>query len=104
MGARDAKGTGREQITRMAERYAEVSGLALQPDQAQLDYVLDGLARNLMEHGKPYCPCREVTGDVQEDRRNICPCRTHREEIARFGACECGLFVSRDDNPESDKE
>jgi len=82
-----------EKVTRYAERYAQKSGFVLQPDRAQLDYVLRGLARNLVEHGKPYCPCREVTGDPQKDRANICPCRTHREEIARSGQCECGLFT-----------
>ena len=82
-----------ERVTRNAERYAERAGLALQPDRAQRDYVLQGLARNLLKHGKPYCPCREVTGDPQKDRANICPCRTHRAEIEQSGQCECGLFV-----------
>ena len=81
------------QVTQRAERYAERAGLALQPDAAQRDYVLQGLARNLIKYGKAYCPCREVTGDPEKDRANICPCRTHRAEIEESGQCECALFT-----------
>jgi len=84
-----------EQVTRKAELYAERAGFALQPDHAQRDHVLRSLARNLLKHGKPYCPCREVSGDPEKDRANICPCRTHREDIERDGQCECSLFVQR---------
>jgi ferredoxin-thioredoxin reductase catalytic chain len=102
--AKDKKAAALEQVTRMAERCAEKSGFALQPDPAQLRYVLNGLAENLMKYGKAYCPCRPVTGDVDKDRPNICPCRTHREEIRRAGACECGLFTRRIDNSGNHKE
>lgn len=83
----------RDRVTRMARRHADRQGFRLQPDEAQLRYVLGGLARNLIEHGRPYCPCREVTGEPESDRRNICPCRTHREEVRSAGECECGLFT-----------
>lgn len=81
-------------VTRAAERYARKSGLPLNPDPAVRGYVLRGLARNLVTHGGAYCPCRSVTGESEQDRRNICPCRTHREEVEQMGACECGLYVS----------
>ena len=83
-----------EEVRRRAERYAKRSGLRLQSDRAQLDYVLHGLARNLLQYGRPYCPCRVVTGDPDADRQNICPCRTHRGEIEQSGQCECGLYVA----------
>jgi ferredoxin-thioredoxin reductase catalytic chain len=82
-----------ERVTKFAKRHAEKNGLSLQPDAAQLDYVLRGLAENLLKHGVPYCPCREVTGDKSKDRANICPCRTHRAEISQNGGCECGLYI-----------
>ena len=88
----------------MARRHAERQGLGVQCDDAQLRYVLNGLARNFVEHGRPYCPCREVTGDPEADRVNICPCRTHREEVARFGQCECGLFVRANGAPGTEEE
>ncbi len=69
----------------------------MQPDDALRRHVLEGLARNLVRHGRAYCPCREVTGDAERDRPNICPCRTHMEEIRATGECECGIFAAGPD-------
>ena len=82
-----------KRVTRAAERYAAKNAVALNPDPAVRRHVLLGLARNMVRYGKAYCPCREVTNSPEKDRANICPCRTHREEVARQGECECGLFV-----------
>ena len=84
-----------ERVTRMARRHAQRRGFTLQADDAQLRYVLNGLVHNIVQHGRPYCPCREVTGDSETDRRNVCPCRTHRNEVEQRGECECGLFTRR---------
>ena len=83
-----------ERVKRSVEAYARKSGLAIQPDDALRRHVLEGLARNLLAHGRAYCPCRDVTGDADRDRANICPCRTHLEEIEQLGECECGIFVA----------
>lgn len=104
MSVKDTKNAALERVTRMARRHAENRGFALQPDRAQLAYVLEGLARNLMEHGKPYCPCREVRRDVPPESSIICPCRAHPEQILQFGECECGLFTKRLDVPVEEKE
>jgi mycoredoxin len=34
-----------------------------------------------------------------EDRKFICPCYRHEEDIAELGHCICGLFVSEDYRP-----
>lgn len=34
-----------------------------------------------------------------EDRKFICPCYRHRQDIAADGRCICGLFVSPDYRP-----
>jgi len=97
----------RRRVERMARRYVEGSGYRLNPDPATVRHVLDGLAENLVRHGRAYCPCRSVTGDPERDRANLCPCPSHPEEIARTGACECGIFVSADYVPshrDDDKE
>ncbi len=86
----------RERVTRMAERYAARGPYRLHPDPVTVNYVLTGLARNLVKHGRAYCPCREVTGDPARDRANLCPCPSHPADIARSGACECGIFVSEE--------
>ena len=78
------------------ERYLRRSSYRLFPDDAVVGALITRLARNLLAYGRQYCPCRKVTGDRDADRVNICPCRTHREEIARYGYCECRLFVSQE--------
>ena len=84
----------RERVERMVRRYVERGPYRLHPDPVTVEHVLAGLTRNLLEHGRWYCPCREVAGDPERDRRNICPCPQHRADIARDGFCECGIFVS----------
>jgi ferredoxin-thioredoxin reductase catalytic chain len=84
----------RTQVERMASRYTARGPYRLNPDPVTLEYVLTGLARNLVRHGRAYCPCREVHGDPERDRANLCPCPQHRADIARDGFCECGIFVS----------
>jgi ferredoxin-thioredoxin reductase catalytic subunit len=43
-------------ISRGVRRYAEKAGLGLHPDLAVRRHVLRGLARNLLQYGRPYCP------------------------------------------------
>jgi ferredoxin-thioredoxin reductase catalytic subunit len=86
----------RARIERMVGRYVERGPYVLNPDPVTVEHVLAGLTRNLVEHGRWYCPCREVTGDSRRDRRNICPCPQHKEDIERDGVCECGIFASAD--------
>jgi len=86
----------RRRVERMVTRYLERGRYCLNPDPVTVGHVKVGLARNLARYGRCYCPCREVTGDPEQDRKNICPCPQHREDIARDGACECGIFVSRE--------
>src|SRR5574340_497169 len=84
----------RAQVERIVYRYAARGPYRLNPDPVTVEHVLVGLARNLVQHGRAYCPCREVTGDPARDRANLCPCPQHHEDIAQGGACECGIFVS----------
>lgn len=83
-------------MTQRVMRYTQRGRYELFPDQVVVRNLLAKMARNLAQHGKVYCPCREVTGDAQANRLNICPCRSHQEDIARDGYCECRLFVSKE--------
>jgi len=74
------------------QKYASKAGYRLNPDKESLDYVLDGLAVKQEKFGRRYCPCRIVTGNVEEDRKIVCPCIYHKEEVERDGNCHCGLF------------
>ncbi|MCD4821668.1 MAG: thioredoxin fold domain-containing protein [Methanococcoides sp.] len=78
-------------------KYADKAGYLLNPDEESLHLVLEGLARNRNKHGKNYCPCRIVTGDDQEDKKIICPCIYHKDEISNDGSCHCDLFFKKKD-------
>jgi ferredoxin-thioredoxin reductase catalytic subunit len=82
-------------VLKMVTKYAERGPFFLNPDEVVVRNIISGLAKNKMEYGYAYCPCRQVEGSPEKDKENICPCRMHKEEIARQGICECGLFVSQ---------
>ena len=80
-------------LQRGSEKYAEKAGYKLNPDAEVVTTIIGGLARNKFKYGRAYCPCMFVSGDPDEDKNIICPCRVHREDIEKHGKCHCGLFV-----------
>jgi ferredoxin-thioredoxin reductase catalytic subunit len=74
-------------------KYAKSQGFRLNPDGRIVEAIIDGLLRNEKKHGVRYCPCRLVSGKKEEDKKNICPCIYHKDEIAKDGHCHCRLFV-----------
>jgi ferredoxin-thioredoxin reductase catalytic chain len=74
-------------------KYAESQGFRLNPDDRIVEGLCRGMLANEKKHGARYCPCRLVTGNKQEDKKIICPCVYHKDEIARDGHCHCSLFV-----------
>jgi len=75
------------------DNYAKSNGFRLNPDKKVVERILKGLIANEAKHGKKYCPCRRVTGNVEADSRIICPCVFHKDEIEKDGHCLCNLFV-----------
>lgn len=90
----------KRELRQRYERYAERKGYRLNPDAARLDETLHGLAMRKLRFGKFYCPCRVVSGKPEEDKKLICPCVFHEEEIEKNGICMCELFVSQDHRKE----
>lgn len=85
----------KEKLKKNCQEYADKEGLMLNPDEKMLDMVFSGLLRNEKLHGEIYCPCRRVTDDKEENKRIICPCSYHKEEIKEDGHCKCFLFFKR---------
>ncbi len=76
------------------ERFSRKKGALLNPDKAIITKLIDGLLENQRRYGYWACPCRLVAGTREEDRDIICPCDYWEQDVAEFGACYCGLFVS----------
>ena len=85
-----------KKIKDWAKRYADKQGIHLNPDEERVDEVAKGLAARQEKFGKRYCPCRIITGDADEDRKIICPCVYHEEELKEHGMCHCKLFVTKE--------
>jgi len=81
-------------IRKMLNRYADSNPFRLNPDQKVVDRVISGLVMRKKKYGHAYCPCRIVTGNPENDKKAICPCVYHVEEIKQDGECHCKLFVS----------
>lgn len=80
-------------IRNMLNNYTANSHYRLNPDDKMVERVVKGLVMRKMKFGYAYCPCRLVTGDNERDKKIICPCVYHVEEIERDGECHCNLFI-----------
>jgi ferredoxin-thioredoxin reductase catalytic subunit len=85
-----------KKIKEWAQKYAERKGFELYPDEKRVDEVVQGLAARQEKFGKRYCPCRIITGNAIEDRKIICPCAYHEEELKKGETCHCRLFVTKE--------
>ena len=98
IGALDFKTDGKEKVDALierAEKYASAAGFALNPNKQVVENIAKGLLGNEEKHGHKYCPCRKISGNPEEDKKNICPCDHHRQEIEENGHCHCNLFVKK---------
>ena len=85
----------KQELKQKSQEHADKMGFLLQPNPQLLDGVLSGLLRNLETKGEIYCPCRRVTDDEAENKRIICPCAYHEEEVKNDGHCKCYLFFRK---------
>lgn len=83
------------QMQHFAEKVALAKGWKLNPDKQVRNLLIEGLAKNKLEHKYPYCPCKR-----EHIPQNICPCRETldylgaEKRIRKEGCCYCGLFVA----------
>ncbi|MBU0476643.1 thioredoxin [Patescibacteria group bacterium] len=75
------------------EEYAKENGFSLNPNRGVAEKIVNGLLEREKKFSGRYCPCRRITGNLEEDKKIICPCFWHREEIEKDGHCLCRLFV-----------
>ncbi len=82
------------QVRRDLRREGQVR--ALSRSREVVENVVQGLADNLVAHGRMYCPCAPVEESKAKGSDMVCPCKPHHADIARQGYCDCALFASRD--------
>ena len=79
-----------------AKKHAEDKGIMLNPNENIVKGIIKGLFKREQEKGEKYCPCRAVSGNKEKDKKIICPCVFHLDEIKKDGKCHCGLFVRKE--------
>jgi len=77
------------------KRDGEASGYFMNPDQDFVMDLMDGLLRNKERYGYLACPCRLSKGEREKDKDIICPCDYRDSDLIDFGACYCGLYISK---------
>ncbi|WP_029457530.1 ferredoxin-thioredoxin reductase catalytic domain-containing protein [Solidesulfovibrio alcoholivorans] len=72
----------------------EAKGHSFNPDMGMTLDLLGNLLVNKERYGYMACPCRLAAGKFELDRDVVCPCQYRDADVAEFGACFCGLYVS----------
>jgi ferredoxin-thioredoxin reductase catalytic chain len=78
------------------KKEAEAVGYHLNPDVEFAKQLVRGILVNEKRYGYGLCPCRLGTNNQDEDNDIICPCDYRDADLAEYGTCYCGLYVSDD--------
>ncbi|MGA2640577.1 MAG: ferredoxin-thioredoxin reductase catalytic domain-containing protein [Spirochaetia bacterium] len=78
------------------DQEAESAGYHLNPNRDFTLGLIEGMLVNERRYGYWACPCRLASGVKKEDLDIICPCDYRDPDIADYGTCYCGLYVSQD--------
>ncbi len=83
-----------EELHAILSKYAGSQGLRLNKDKPFVMDILRGLLTNEARYGYRSCPCRLAWGAKEKDADIVCPCVYRDPDIAEYGSCFCGLYVS----------
>lgn len=92
--ASDRREAALRRVRKFVATYVQKSKYELYPEPEVVENVIQGLADNLVEHGRMYCPCADVEESKKKGSDMVCPCKPHHADIARQGYCDCALFAS----------
>jgi len=87
-----------EQLYDQLKKIQEPKGYYFNKDKAYVLELLSALNVNKDRYGYMACPCRLASGDREADRDICCPCVYREPDVAEYGSCYCGLYVSREWN------
>ena len=76
----------------------ESKGYFFNRDRAFVLDLMESLLVNRDRYGYMACPCRLASGNRDLDKDIFCPCVYREEDVAEYGSCYCGLYVSKDWN------
>ncbi len=77
------------------KKVQEPKGYFFNKDKSLVYELLESLMKNKELYGYMACPCRLACGDKDADKDIICPCQYREKDTKEYGACFCGLYVSK---------
>ncbi len=87
-----------EKLYQALKKSQEPKGYFFNRDRELVMDLLQALLTNKQRYGYMACPCRLASGDRKQDADIICPCVYREADVAEYGSCYCGLYVSREWN------
>jgi ferredoxin-thioredoxin reductase catalytic chain len=85
-----------ERLFARLDQEAESAGYHLNPNREFTLGLIEGMLVNERRYGYWACPCRLASGVKKEDLDIICPCDYRDPDLAEYGTCYCGLYVSQE--------
>lgn len=93
MADEDARDIALRRVRKFVATYVAKGKYELYPEVEVVENVVQGLADNLVAHGRMYCPCADVDDSKTKGSDMVCPCMPHHADIERQGYCDCALFA-----------
>jgi len=90
-----------QELHAMLKGIQEKKGYVFNRDTDMVMQLMEMLLVNKARYGHMACPCRLASGNLAADKDIICPCAYRAEDVAEFGACFCGLYVSKEWNEDA---
>ncbi|MEF2144477.1 MAG: ferredoxin-thioredoxin reductase catalytic domain-containing protein [Desulfovibrionaceae bacterium] len=87
-----------KQLYETLKKIQEPKGYYFNYDMGMTLPLMDSLLANKDRYGYMACPCRLANGAYEDDKDIVCPCVYREPDVAEYGACFCGLYVSREWN------
>ncbi len=90
-----------EQVHKLYEqlqKLQEAKGYFFNKNSEMVRELLYQLLITKSKYGYMACPCRMINGSYALDKDIICPCVYRAPDVKEFGACYCGLYVSKEWN------
>ncbi len=84
-----------EQLYQALKKSQEAKGIYFNKDKDLVFELLESLLRNKDRYGYMACPCRLACNDREKDKDIVCPCVYREPDLKEYGACFCGLYVSK---------
>ncbi len=84
-----------KQLYEALKKSQEAKNIYFNKDRDLVFELLESLVLNKERYGYMACPCRLACGDREKDKDIICPCEYRQADLDEFGACFCGLYISK---------